>query len=279
MTSSAISATDYEYLRKFLKKRSGIDLSLEKQYLAESRLAPIAREAGCNDLAGLFQQIRKGSNTLSDALIEAMTTNETSFFRDKSFFQQFRENIIPTLIRNRSDRRTLRIWCAASATGQEPYSVAIALKETPAIEKNWRIEIIATDLSQQVLVKAVSGRYSQFEIQRGLPIQLLLKYFGKNGDLWEINPEVRKMVRFRPLNLLSVFSHLGRFDVILCRNVLIYFDQTTKADILRRLGHNLEKDGFLALGSAETIMGSEAAFTRCSVSGGFYQPRNNVPVQ
>ena len=164
-----------------------------------------------------------------------MTTNETFFFRDKIPFDHLRETVIPALVQARAARRALRIWCAASSTGQEPYSIAMCLKEAGAVLSGWRIEIVATDLSQAVLEKSKAGIFSQFEVQRGLPIQLLVKYFTQNGELWQLNADIRGMVQHRQLNLLQDFSHLGMFDIIFCRNVLIYFDQDTKANIFERL--------------------------------------------
>ena len=180
-----------------------------------------------------------------------MTTNETFFFRDKIPFDHLKEAVLPALVQARAARRSLRIWCAASSTGQEPYSIAMCLKEAGPMLAGWRTEIVATDLSQEVLEKSRAGIYSQFEVQRGLPIQMLVKYFTQNGELWQLNAEIRGMVQHRQLNLLQDFSHLGTFDMIFCRNVLIYFDQDTKANIFGRIARMLEPDGVLALGAAE----------------------------
>src|SRR5205085_11511989 len=164
-----------------------------------------------------------------------------------------RETILPALVQARASRQTLRIWCAASSTGQEPYSVAMCVKEFAGLA-GWRVEILATDLSQEVLEKAKAGIYSQFEVQRGLPIQMLMKYFKQTGETWQINPELRAMIQHRQLNLLHDFAQLGTFDVIFCRNVLIYFDQDTKINIFNRLARQIEGDGFLVLGAAETVV-------------------------
>jgi chemotaxis protein methyltransferase CheR len=188
-------------------------------------------------------------------VVEAMTTNESCLFRDKLPFDHFRETIMPTLLTARAASRRIRIWCAAAATGQEPYSLAIALKEMGKDLRGWRIEIVATDLSTEVLEKAKSGIYSQFEVQRGLPALMLIKYFAQVGETWQIAPEIRGMVKFLPLNLLNDFAHLGRFDLVLCRNVLIYFDQATKIGVLERIAGVTERDGFLVLGGAETVVG------------------------
>jgi len=267
-----VTPHDYDFLRRFLKDRSGLDLSDDKQYLIESRLIPIARKAGLDGLSGLVEALRQGQDALSVSVVEAMTTNETFFFRDKVPFEQFREFIIPDLMKKAASRKSLRIWCTASSTGQEPYSLAICLKEMGSILAGWRIEILATDLSVGVLEKAKSGIYTQFEVQRGLPIQMLVKYFKQIGDLWQINPEIRAMVQHRQLNLLHDISHLGMFDLIFCRNVLIYFDQATKIQTLKRLAAALNEDGILALGAAETVIGLSDVFRPCSDRRGLYLP-------
>jgi chemotaxis protein methyltransferase CheR len=266
-----VTPLDYEYLRKLLKERSGLDLSADKQYLVESRLIPLARRVGLPGIAELVQKIRAGAEPLTSEVVEAMTTNETFFFRDKIPFDHLREAILPALIKARASRRTLRIWCAASSTGQEPYSIAMCVKEFAALA-GWRIEIVATDLSQAVLEKSKAGIFSQFEVQRGLPIQMLVKYFAQVGELWQLNAEIRAMVQHRQLNLLQDFSHLGTFDVIFCRNVLIYFDQDTKAGIFERLGRMLEPDGVLALGAAESVVGISDAFKPYPERRGLYCP-------
>jgi chemotaxis protein methyltransferase CheR len=265
-----VTPLDYEFLRKLLKERSGLDLSADKQYLVESRLLPLARRVGLSGITDLVQRIKSSDERLSADVIEAMTTNETFFFRDKVPFDHLREEILPTLMQARASRRTLRIWCAASSTGQEPYSIAMCLKELGAAAAGWRFEIVATDLSQAVLEKSKSGLFSQFEVQRGLPIQLLVKYFKQIGELWEINPEVRAMIAHRQLNLLQDFSQLGTFDVVFCRNVLIYFDQQTKVDILGRIARRMEPDGYLALGAAETVVGLTDAFKPHASRRGIY---------
>src|SRR4051812_26106249 len=228
----AVTPLDYDYLRKMLRGRSGLVLSADKQYLVESRLLPLARRAGLGGLSELVQHL-KGPNAeaLTIEVDEAMTTNESFFFRDKVPFENFRDVILPSLMAARATQRRLRIWCAAAATGQEPYSLAMSLKEMGQKVAGWRIEIVATDLSTEVLEKAKAGIYSQFEVQRGLPIQLLVKYFTQIGETWQIAPDLRAMVQYRPLNLLHDFTHLGMFDVVFCRNVLIYFDQETKVNV------------------------------------------------
>jgi len=274
-----VTPPDYEYLRKVLKDLSGLDLSADKQYLIESRLLPLARKSGMADIGDLVQKMKGGSSALINQVVEAMTTNETFFFRDKVPFDHLRDTIMPEVLRARAARKSIRIWCAAGSTGQEPYSIAMCLKEMGAALAGWRVEILATDLSQEVLEKSKAGIYSQFEVQRGLPIQLLVKYFKQMGELWQINPDIRSMVQHRQLNLLHDFSQLGVFDVIFCRNVLIYFDQETKSRIFARLAKAIEPDGFLVLGAAETVVGLTEVFKPFPDRRGLYRPNGaqNVP--
>jgi chemotaxis protein methyltransferase CheR len=267
-----VTPPDYEYLRKYLKDHSGLDLSADKQYLIESRLLPLARRTGLPGISELVQKMKGGSAAFNTQVVEAMTTNETFFFRDKVPFEHFRDLIMPHLLASRANRKTVRIWCAAGSTGQEPYSLAMSLKEMGAQLAGWRAEIIATDLSQEVLEKSRAGLYSQFEVQRGLPIQMLVKYFKQVGELWQINAEIRAMVQHRQLNLLHDFSQLGVFDVIFCRNVLIYFDQETKMQVFNRLAKAMEPDGFLMLGAAETVVGLTTVFKPVAERRGVYQP-------
>jgi chemotaxis protein methyltransferase CheR len=267
-----VTPLDYEFLRKLLKERSGLDLSADKQYLVESRLIPLARKAGLPGLPELVQKLKGGAEALTAEVVEAMTTNETFFFRDKLPFDHLKATILPELLQARAARRSLRIWCAASSTGQEPYSIAMCLKELGPALTGWRVEIIATDLSQGVLEKSRAGLFSQFEVQRGLPIQLLVKHFTQIGELWQLNADIRAMVQFRQLNLLQDFSHLGVFDIIFCRNVLIYFDQDTKTNVFSRLARVVEPDGFLMLGAAETVVGLTDAFKPYPDRRGLYIP-------
>jgi chemotaxis protein methyltransferase CheR len=234
-------------------------------------LIPLARRVGLPGIVELVQKIKSGTEALTSEVVEAMTTNETFFFRDKIPFDHLRQAILPALVQARASRRALRIWCAASSTGQEPYSIAMCVKEFAGLT-GWRVEIVATDLSQAVLEKSKAGIFSQFEVQRGLPIQMLVKYFTQTGELWQLNADIRAMVQHRQLNLLQDFSHLGTFDVIFCRNVLIYFDQDTKAGIFDRLAKMLEADGVLALGAAESVVGISDAFKPYPERRGLYSP-------
>jgi chemotaxis protein methyltransferase CheR len=271
-----VTPQDFDYLRQLLRTRSGLVLSAEKQYLAESRLLPVARKHGLASLADLVAKLKTAAPApLSTDVVEAMTTNESFFFRDKVPFEHFRDTIMPALLAARAREKRIRIWCTACATGQEPYSLAMSLKSFGAALAGWRIEIIATDLSNEVLAKAKAGIYSQFEVQRGLPIQMLVKFFAQVGEAWQIAPEIRGMVHFRPLNLLKDFSPLGTFDLVFCRNVLIYFDQPTKIEVLNRLAKQMPSDGFLVLGAAETVIGLTDGFKPMTDRRGIYVP--NIP--
>jgi chemotaxis protein methyltransferase CheR len=267
-----VTPPDYEYLRNLLRQRSGLVLSADKQYLVESRLTPLARKAGIASLGELVAKVRGNNEKLIVDVVEAMTTNESFFYRDKIPFDHFRDAIMPGLMAARARERRIRIWCAAASTGQEPYSLAMCLKEMKDKLGGWRVEILATDLSTEVLEKAKAGVYSQFEVQRGLPIQMLVKHFRQVGDTWQIAPDIRAMVQYRPLNLLADFTTLGRFDVVFCRNVLIYFDQETKIGVLNRIGKILDPEGYLVLGAAETVVGLTDAFKPVAEKRGLYAP-------
>jgi chemotaxis protein methyltransferase CheR len=273
-----MTPADFDFLRASLKRHSGLVLSADKQYLLESRLLPVARKAGFDRLSALIGAL-KGHNAeaLMTLVVEAMTTNESFFFRDKMPFDCFRSTVLPALQAVRRHSRAIRIWCAAASSGQEPYSLAMALREMDGGLAGWRVEVVATDISNAVLEKARQGLYSQFEVQRGLPIQFLIKYFSQNGEMWQIAPEIRAMVKYRKLNLLSDFSDLGRFDLIFCRNVLIYFDQETKVDVLDRLADVIADDGYLVLGAAETVVGLTDSFKVCPHLRGLYAPNPQRP--
>ncbi|MGO9004411.1 MAG: CheR family methyltransferase [Beijerinckiaceae bacterium] len=248
--------SDFDALRRFLSHSSGLSLDADKAYLAESRLAAIIERTGCADLGQLMRRLNGGADPeLSQEIIDAMMTNETFFFRDRLPFDSFRKIILPQLLEARRNVRRLRIWCCACSRGQEPYSLAMIIDEEAQKLTGWNVEILATDLSRSVLAGAREGLYSQFEVQRGLPISYLLRYFRQEGDRWRINEHLRSRVRFEELNLMSDFRRLGRFDVIFCRNVLIYFDVPTKKNVLGRLVQALPPDGYFLMGAAETVVG------------------------
>ncbi len=267
-----MNVTDFEMIAQLLKTRSGLALSKDKAYLIESRLNPVARKwnfAGFDELA---QAIRAGKDeALLVDVTEAMTTNESFFFRDQKPFDQFNELVLPHMLEHRAAKKTIRIWSAACSSGQEPYTLAMLLKENASKLAGWKVEIVATDLSQEILDKAKEGLYSQFEVQRGLPINLLVKYFKQTGDRWQIDAEIRKMVKFQQFNLLTNPSALGRFDVVFCRNVLIYFDPPTKTEVLGKLADLLADDGFLYLGGAETVLGMSDRFQLMPGQRGIYR--------
>ena len=268
---------DFDFLRRMLKERSGLVLSAEKDYLLESRLLPLARRHGMTSLGELVTRLRQpGTVSLAIAVTEAMTTNETFFFRDRIPFDHLRDTMLPALVAARAREKRIRIWCTAAASGQEPYSIAMMLKGLGAQLNGFRIDILATDLSADVTERAKAGLYSQFEVQRGLPIQLLVKHFSKNGDAWEISPELRAMVQFRTLNLLNDFSPLGQFDIVFCRNVLIYFDQPTKVGVLERIARQMPDDGFLTLGAAETVVGLTDCLAPVPERRGLYMPNGSA---
>ena len=264
---------EFDYLRKLLRERSGLVLAAEKQYLAESRLLPVARRHGMSTLTELAGALKApAAAALVSEVVDAMTTNETFFFRDKVPFEHVRDTVLPALIAARAREKRIRIWCAAASTGQEPYSIAMTLKGMEAQLAGFRVDILATDLVGDVLERARTGIYSQFEVQRGLPIQMLVQYFRQNGESWQIVPELRKMVQFRTLNLLNDFSPLGRFDLVFCRNVLIYFDQPAKTQVLDRLARQMPDDSYLILGAAETVVGLTDAFKPVAERRGLYAP-------
>ena len=262
---------DFEFLSQLLNKRSGLVLTEDKAYLLESRLMPVARKRGMKGLEDLISTIRTSKEEdLLREVTEAMTTNESFFFRDIKPFDTFRKVILPDLLENRAAMKSFRIWCTAASSGQEPYSLAMVMKEQAAKLTGWSYEIVATDISTKMLVKATKGIYSQFEVQRGLPIQLLLKYFKKANDVWEIDPSLRDMVTFKEFNLLNDPKALGAFDVVFCRNVLIYFDQPTKTRILESISRMLPADGRLFLGGAETVLGITDKFKPVPGQRGVY---------
>ena len=263
---------DFNLLAKLIRDRSGLNLTKDKGYLLESRLLPVARQHNLKTLEELTMKLRsRPDNALVRDVVEAMTTNESFFFRDVKPFDQFKEVVLPHLLATKTATRSIKIWSAACSSGQEPYSLGMILKEEKAKLQGWNIDIVATDLSTQILSKAQAGQYAQFEVQRGLPIQYLVKYFKQQGDRWQIDQSIRDMVRFRPLNLLEDFSSLGTFDVIFCRNVLIYSDQPTKTTVLERMSRQMTSDGYLFLGGAETVVGITNKFQTTLNQRGLYQ--------
>lgn len=270
-----MNSKDFQLFGDIVKSRSGLVLTEEKIYLLESRLVPLARRRGLENLVALADEVRRyNDERLLEEITEAMTTNETFFFRDTKPFDTFRDVVLPQLLLARAAKKSLRIWNAACSTGQEPYSLAMLLKEEAAKMAGWRVEIMATDISHEVLEKAKAGLYSQFEVQRGLPIQLLMKHFQQVGEMWQIDSSIRAMVKFQPKNLLEDLGNLGKFDVIFCRNVLIYFDQPTKSQVLSQVHNILADDGALFLGGAETVLGICDSFKPVDGQRGVYTSVN-----
>lgn len=266
-----MTGADFAFIAAFLKERSGLIITPDKMYLLETRLATILREHGLDGLPALVEALRQaGSGKLKDKVVDAMTTNETSFFRDSHPFDTLRKSLLPGLIEQRASARTLRIWSAACSTGQEPYSIAMTLKDHFPVLGAWKIEIVATDISPTVLDRAREGVYSTFEVQRGMPIQMLIRHFDQIDQQWRIKPELRGNITFRSINLLEDFSILGTFDIVLCRNVLIYFDQPTKTRILGAIAKRVAPDGALILGGAESVFGLSDAFQNLPGLKGVY---------
>jgi chemotaxis protein methyltransferase CheR len=262
---------DFDMFCTMLRQRSGLVLTPDKAYLLESRLMPVARKWGLKGLDELAATVRsKREEALLRDITEAMTTNESSFFRDQKPFDQFKAVVLPALLASRAAKRTIRIWSAACSSGQEAYSLSMLLNEEGAKLAGWRIEIIGTDLSGEMVNKAKAGLYTQFEVQRGLPITHLVKYFKQVGDKWQLNDDIRNRVQFREYNLLTDLTPLGQFDVIFCRNVLIYFDQPTKGKVLESMAKLLPPDGVLYLGGAETVLGITEKFKPMEGQRGLY---------
>ena len=258
-----MNPADFTFVADLVRKNSAIVLDDNKVYLVKARLSSLCREQDFDDLASLVRALRANPNgKLSDQVVEAMTTNESSFFRDGHPFELLRTNVLPKVVEARASERKLDLWCAAASSGQEPYTIAMVLKETLPELSTWNVKILATDINEAVLEKAVSGVYSQLEINRGLPAAKLVKYFSRDGITWKVNDELRKMIDFRALNLIGNWPVMPQFDIIFIRNVLIYFDIETKKLIFERLRKLLRPNGFLFLGAAETTINIDDGFER-----------------
>lgn len=246
----------FETFATLLKTRSGLVIGPDKHYLLETRLAPIVKREGLRDLTSLADRLRGGlGEPLARDVVEAMTTNESLFFRDEKPFTHLRKEALPRLVAARPAGVGLRFWSAASSSGQEAYSIAMTLAESRAVIGDRRVEILGTDIARDQLARAREGLYTQFEVQRGLPMQMLIKYFKKEPTGFRINEAMRAAVTFREWNLLTDLRPLGTFDIVFCRNVLIYFDQPTKARVLEAIARIMPADGVLYLGGAETVLG------------------------
>lgn len=265
-----LNSQDFEFVCKFARHEAALVLDAGKEYLVESRLTPLLRIYQCANISELISRLRSPiERELRNSVIDALTTHETSFFRDSSPFDAMKSILIPEVLQRNSSSRTLTIWCGASSTGQEPYSLAILLREHFPQLRDWKVLIIATDISLDVLKKAEEGKYSQLEVNRGLQAVLLVKYFTRTGEYWQINPEIRSLVNYRQLNLAHGWSSIPPCDFVFLRNVLIYFDIETKKSILTRIATTLAPSGCLFLGTAETPLNlvnnySRRDLNRCS---------------
>ena len=262
MTTTFTDA-EFTYISEMVRTRSAIVLEPGKEYLVEARLAPLVRELGLESIGALVAKLRQpAGGPLADRVTEAMTTNETSFFRDVAPFQALRSTVLPEVVKARAGQRRLRIWCAASSSGQEPYSIAMTIDDAFPELRHWDVEIVATDLSPTMVERGQRGLYKALEVNRGLPAPMLIKYFMKIGVDYEIKPEIRSMVQFSELNLIGAWPPFPTFDIVFLRNVLIYFDVDTKRTIFGRVKRLLAPDGFLFLGAAETTMNIDEGFER-----------------
>ena len=260
----------FEILAGVLHRGSGLSIGPDKQYLLETRLVPVLRAHGMAGLDALAARLRAGSPELERALVEVMTTNESSFFRDDKPFAHVRTQALPRLHAARPPGAKLRIWSAAASTGQEAYSLAIVVAESRALLGSREVEILGTDIAREPLARAREGVFSQFEVQRGLPMQMLVRYFSKDGANWRVAEHIRAMASFREWNLLADLRPLGQFDIVFCRNVLIYFDPPTKARALEAIARQMAPDGLLYLGGAETVLGVTDRFAPVAGDRGVY---------
>jgi len=270
-TNMPITKVEFNYIRDLVRERSALVLEPGKEYLVESRLGPLATKEGFRSLRDMVESLRSSpSGDLRRKVVEAMATNETSFFREIRTFEMFKKTILSQLLALRRSDRSLNLWCAASSGGQEPYSFAMLLREHLPSLANWNIKFIASDISQEMLARARAGRFNQVEINRGLPASLLVKYFEKHGAAWQISQEIRRMVEFREINLIQSWPLLPVMDVIFMRNVMIYLDLDMKKSILQKTSRLLSPDGYLLLGGSETTTNLDDAFEPVSVDGATY---------
>ena len=272
-----ITSADYETLRRILLENSGNSLGDGKEYLVDRRLAPVAASLGLENVAQLVNLLRISADRHVVKLVcAAMTTNESLFFRDGKPFQLLKDEILPRLMEQRRATRKIRIWSAAASTGQEAYSIAMTVREMPQLT-GWNVEIVGTDYSPEVVERAKKGIFNHFEVQRGLPVTHLVKYFSQDEDGWQVNQQIRDSITFREGNLLEPFQHLGPFDLVYCRNVLIYFSQDGKRDVLERLARVMSDDGFLFLGSSETALGLTTNLSTVQWAGTTLFQRKDLP--
>lgn len=265
-----MDSDDLAFLAQMLRRRSGLMLAQTKPDAIENRLAPVMRRFGFKDVAALVRELRHGRDALARAVTETMTTNESSFFRDRAAFESFRDIILPALLARRSTTKRIRIWSAACAAGQEAYSIAMILDDLKLAAEGWHVDLIATDISAEMIARAEQGLYTHFEVQRGLPIRRLVDHFLQEGTNWRAGERLRRMVTFRPFNLLDSFGWLDDLDVVFCRNVLMYLDRKAKAGVLDKIAEVLVPDGYLLLGPVETPQGLSGDFAAMDWAPGIY---------
>ncbi|MFZ4583744.1 MAG: CheR family methyltransferase [Acidimicrobiia bacterium] len=269
----ALSTAEFEYVRNFVQDRTGVVLQDSKEYLVEARLGPLAREVGLAGISEVIERLRHGDRTMADHVVDAMTTNETSFFRDGRPFDALREGIIPALMQARANSRRLSIWCGAAASGQEPYSLAMLLRESFPQLSVWNLRVLCTDVSPAMIARCKEACFAQIEVNRGLSKAKLQRWFDESGAGWRVRNELRVGLEFRVMNLLEPWPGLVNVDLVMLRNVLIYFDQETKFDVLERVRRALTPDGFLMLGAAESTLNTHDGFKREMIAGAsVYRP-------
>lgn len=270
-----LSPGDFQFVSQLVRQRSAIVLESDKSYLLEARLNPLARAEGHASLEAMIAYLRaQPNNGLHRRVVEAMTTNETSFYRDVHPFDALRKVVLPDILKHRMAQRELTIWCAASSSGQEPYTIAMTLREHFPELAGWTVRILGTDLSSEMIRRSREGRYGQIEVNRGLPAPLLIKYFEKRGVEWEVKPDLKRWCEFRELNLIEPWGPLPTMDIVFLRNVLIYFDVATKRTILDNVRRRLQPWGVLFLGGAETVINLGDSFERMPVDrAGCYRLR------
>ena len=272
-----LSAPDYQFLKNLVYKDSAIVLGDDHAYLLEARLGPLAQLEGVADVTALVRVLQKAADpALRRRVVETMTTNETSFFRDIQPFEVLKNTILPELIKKRATERSLRIWSGAASTGQEACSLAMTLLEHQRdVALGWDVQILGTDLSSRVVERAKSGLYSQLEVNRGLPAAMLMKHFTRSGVQWQTSSAVQRLVQYRVMNLAAAWPLMPQFDIIFLRNVLIYFDMDTRRAIFTRLRNCLRKDGVLFIGGAESIREADDAF-ECVRAGSTHYYRHKT---
>ncbi len=276
---TALSGGDFETVQELVRRHAAIVLEPGKSYLVEARLAPLVRREGAASLAALVDRIRSTPfGPLHERVVDAMTTNETSFFRDLHPFEALRRVVLPELIQRRQVERKLHIWCGASSSGQEPYSIAMLLHDHLPQLRGWSVSLLATDLSEEMLARARAGRFSQLEVNRGLPAPLLVRHFTQDGGEWQLGEKLRRLVTFRPLNLVKPWPPMPPLDVVFLRNVMIYFDLATRRTILERIRRALQPDGYLFLGATETTIHTDDAFERVGIGRSWAYRLRGAPI-